>query len=547
MKTVKGKILINFLIISLVTILCVGGICAAEIFKIVTNQMKNDGSTIVNMVERDISEHDLTELNKINTILEDIKNKSVKNIAYLSLTDKNHKIVASDNKNVIGEKIKNSSYIDKVIKEKKEDGLITKNIDGRRVYNVSVPFYKNEEVVGTVNIGISLENMYQLIRNTIIKILILGLIIVLISLIIANFISKKISSPIVDIVNKMNKVSNGDFSIEFHAKGDDEISILMESLNKTMTTIRNMMEAIKEAIMKVDVVAQNVSAATEEKTDASTQIANSVNLLAEGATNQALEINQATNSLIHFGEILDKITDKIINLSESSNTIKTHADKGSTKIDSLVLAIEDVENSFKYVSDKIFELDNSVIKIGEITNVINSIAEQTNLLALNAAIEASRAGESGKGFSVVADEIRKLAEQVLESSKNINMLVETVTKNSNEVSNTTGNVTDKIEVQTESIADTMESFKEILEEVEKLLPHIEEISLSLKDAAQDKDKIVQNIEKVSHISQEFASSTEEISSSVEEQSASMEEISASTQSLTEISDKLANRVDEIHV
>lgn len=545
MSTFKAKILTNFLLISVLSMVLVGSISVVEIFRLAESQMKKDGTVIVSLIERTISEYQLTNPDKLNNVLEMIKNKSNNDIAYISLTDKNYQVLASNDKDIIGKQLTNTSYLDQAMKEETEVGVIIKDINNKKVYDISVPFYDNDQVIGTVNVGFSLNNMYGLIKDTTIKILLLSLIMIFICAIIAHFLSKRLSNPIIDIVHKMDQVSKGDFSIEFHAKGKDEIAILMNSLNKMMKTISGMMEKIKDTVMTIDAITQNISATTQEKAAISTEIATSINSLAEGANNEAIEISDATDALTHFSEFLDKITNKLVHLAEGSNKIKVSADKGNTKIDKLVLAIKDVEDNFGYVSNKIFELNSSVTEIGEITEVINNIARQTNLLALNAAIEASRAGEAGKGFSVVAEEIGNLAEQVLGSSKNINVLVETVTDNTREVSTTTGDVTQKIEAQTEWITETVESFKEILEEIEKVTAYIEEVSSDLNNTSTKKNTIVKNIENISRISKEFANSIEGVSSSVEEQSASMEEIASSIQSLEQISDKLAERVDEI--
>lgn len=547
LNSFKQKILAGFLLITLLCTIVLTSVALIESKKIATNQMKKDGITIVNIVKKNLSNTKIENTQEMSTILKDIKKDSGDDIVYLSVCDTTFKLIAHNDDNLINNQVEDKSSFEEALKEGRAAGAIFTRPTGDTVYNVSTPFYENGKIVGLVNVGISLNSMNALIREGLTQTLFIGLIALLISIIIGVLISRNISRPIENIVTKMDNISDGDFTVEFHPKGHDEISKLMTSLNKTMEVTRNLISRIKDEVINIDGVAQNLSASTEENEASSSQINDSITELSQSALQQAQQISEATESLIHFGEILDKINSKVMDLANSSSNIETSAHDGSKKIDKLIDSVNDIKETFVSVSERISSLNGSVLKISEITDVINQIAEQTNLLALNASIEAARAGEAGRGFAVVAEEIQKLAEQVLYSSKNIHSLVETVTNNTKQVSYTTQNVSEKIQVQAKSIEDTMDSFKNILQEVEKITPHIEEVSEKLNITTTRKDSIFKNIETISSISEEFSASTEEISASMEQQLSSTQEVSASAQSLTELADRLENMVESLKV
>ncbi|WP_409069982.1 methyl-accepting chemotaxis protein [Clostridium sp. FAM 1755] len=547
LNSFKKKILGGFLLITILCVISLTTVSLLEARKIATIQMKNDGIAISSIVRRSLSKNKITDTKEISKILKGIKNDTKEDMVYLSVCDENFKVVAHNDDNMLNTDIDDKEKFENVLKDGKTIGLIFKRITGDKVYNVSTPFYEDGKVVGIINVGISIESMNDLIKKGLIETLSISLLILIISFVIASLIARNISKPIESMVSKMDRVSKGDFTVEFHAKGKDEISKLMGSLNKTMESIRKLISNIKDEVTTIDGVSQNLSASSEENAASTTQVSNSVAEVAESSTNQAQQINEATEALMKFGKILDAVNNKVIDVANSSSNIKDSAHDGSIKIDKLVKSVEDIKEIFLSITDRISSLNGSVIKISEITDVINEIAEKTNLLALNAAIEAARAGESGKGFSVVAEEIRKLAEQVLYSSKNIHTLVESVTNNTCEVSNTTEKVSEKIQVQADSIEDTMSSFKNILGEVEKVTFQVEEVSKKLNMTMDEKGTILSNVETVSNLSQELSASTEEIASAMEQQASSTEEVSFSAEELTELADRLATLVQNLKI
>jgi len=183
-----------------------------------------------------------------------------------------------------------------------------------------------------------------------------------------------------------------------------------------------------------------------------------------------------------FGQDIDYIVKMIENIDISANDITLKSKEGSNNINLILDFIDKLNFQLNEVTGKIHGLGVSINKINEITELINNISDQTNLLALNAAIEAARAGEAGRGFSVVAEEIRKLAEQSKTSSSNINLLLKNLSIESNEVVVNTENANSQMTDHTSIINGVAVSLKEIMLGIEEILPVIHSASESLSNA-----------------------------------------------------------------
>jgi len=209
-------------------------------------------------------------------------------------------------------------------------------------------------------------------------------------------------------------------------------------------------------------------------------------------------------------------------------------------------SVINVSNSFKEFYSKVISLGKDINEINEITSLINSIAEQTNLLSLNAAIEAARAGESGRGFSVVADEIRKLAEKSKESSENISKLVSVISNNADVIVKESATMDDEMRNQGEIIDNSIISFNKIIQAVDEVIPKIETVKSSADNIENDKNGILNRISGLSSISIEVSASAEEISASSEEVNASTEEIASSAQILSNMTNEMIGEVNKFN-
>jgi len=229
------------------------------------------------------------------------------------------------------------------------------------------------------------------------------------------------------------------------------------------------------------------------------------------------------------------------NLNSQTGKVINVVSEGLNEINELYNITEESNRANKEINDVIIQTNESSVKIGQASNVISSIAHQTNLLALNAAIEAARAGNAGKGFGVVAEEIKNLALQSSKSTKEIDEIVQELQLNSENAVKTMERLSSIINEQTKSVINSKDKYQLIADSMKETESTVNHMNVSGEKMDSMKDQILMNMESLSAIAEENAAATEQASASIEEQAASAEQISATSDNLTE----LANDMQEL--
>lgn len=458
---------------------------------------------------------------EIQTLIDHLaKNK---NIVYAGFVDKNNKIIAHSEKNKIGQVLDNEE-IKAALAGKTYSG--TNSYNGKtKMYNIIVPIIKDNVRIGAVDIGFSTENLNKSIYNMVV----LTLIIAILSFALISFvmikIANRITKPLNELVLVSQKIAKGEFDNEIIVKSNDEIGILALSFKNMSKSLKETIGTIKNEAAKIGDMASNLSANSEQMTAATNEVANAIQDVTHGSAAQSNDLVEVVDNMTDLADELQNIHDKLEHVKGSSDVTEDKAKIGKEQINILLKSIEDVKKSFETVVVKVNSLSSSVSQVGNITDVINGISEQTNLLALNAAIEAARAGEAGKGFAVVADEVRKLAEQSRESTEQIQKLIQSISNETADVIGTSGEVENYVEKQVVVVEDTIKSFNEMLQALSNISPLVNDTYTSLKNTIKSKDTVLNKIEGVTAVSQETSSSAEEISASSEQMLASTEEVS----------------------
>lgn len=365
----------------------------------------------------------------------------------------------------------------------------------------------------------------------------------------AGIFTRRLTKPIREVVNLLNKIKDGDFTGKVESKFyyNREINAMMDSLNVLTEDMGMLLSGIQEASEKVNYGSETLFGIIKESSNVGEEVAKSIQQIAGGATDQAAGLDSGVRVVAVLEEEVDKSISSSQKMLKTSKEVRLSSSEGTVALENLTDTYEkNIEASNNMVS-KVDLLSNKSEEIGIIVDAIKSITEQTNLLALNASIEAARAGEVGRGFAVVADEVRKLAEESAKSATEINYVIEEVKASIKELYEETL-VTKKLNEETEeSLEITKTKFDVISNMINELESNISEVTSSLDKITESKDIVVSNISEVAAVSQETAAITEEVSAASEEQSSGLQEMAEQAETLKNYSEILNRLIKKFKI
>lgn len=399
----------------------------------------------------------------------------------------------------------------------------------------------NSEMEKNMNESVAYNKKFQ---KTLIVIIISSIFLTFIFSIIILLTYKNIHKAIKQMKDLMEKAGQGDLTVNGEIYTMDELGELTTHFNNFIKKIKDLISNTKELSLTVAASSNNIKLSSNEIMKASDQISCSVNNIADHSLEQSTLTQQGSENINKIVQELRDITQSTENMEEFTNHVEDVLISGIKSIDYGQDKILHSKKTWEKVIYSISNLSNKSGRIGEIIKVINGIAKQTNLLALNAAIEASKAGEYGKGFSVVSEEIKKLAQLSKESTEEISNLIGEVQKDIKTVSGQMATAQLSMEEEISSFKNTEISFKDIQSVVLKLTKEIKEVSNKIKLTKENGVSADKSIFNIANIIEGNTSTIQEVASSTEEQTASIEQITLSIDSLVTFSCRLQTEVEK---
>ena len=374
-------------------------------------------------------------------------------------------------------------------------------------------------------------------------------IIVLLTVSIA-FITKQITDPLQLVIRVCEKLSQGDFRTG-GLIGTVERS---DEFGRMEAAVRDMRVTVNELIKKVITSTEQLAASSQELTATAHQSALASEQVAQRVTSSAGAVIEQQKDVEEAMESIDNTMRSIENLNRTAaevtaNVTESHkqAQDGSSAIGEAVgkiVSVEEIVNSSTVTVDKLGQRSQ---EISQIVEAISGIADQTNLLALNAAIEAARAGEHGRGFAVVADEVRKLAEESQNAAKRISGIIGGIQSDTTDAVSSMQKGNTAVKEGTASVGQLKTAFDKILEASEAVAEKAHGMSGDLKVVSQDTENVRTRSSKISDNSRQVASDMESVSAAAEEQSAAAEEIASASEALAQLAHGLQTAVGEFKV
>jgi methyl-accepting chemotaxis protein len=403
------------------------------------------------------------------------------------------------------------------------------------------------EVIAIVGIDKDVEMFSYMKTAIIVLVIISGIVTLIISTLISMVFSKKIISNVKEITENLDEMAMGDLTVSIKVNSKDEIQTIAESIEEFKRNTKTAISTVNISSEKVMIHSQTLAALSEEMASVSESVATTIEEVALKNNSQTRELFNISGLVNNFGDDLHKAVVSIEEINSTANLINTKAKHSNGELIVLENSIASIAISFEDIKNKIGGLESNISEVSQISNLINNIAEQTNLLALNAAIEAARAGEAGRGFSVVAEEIRKLAEQSKDSSGNINNLLQGISSESEAVALSSHSAHTILQNQVSVIKTSISSFKEIVENIESIIPKINEVNNNIIKIDNNKEIIINKINETSRVSEQISAFSQEISSATEEMSSSSTEVANSSGDLNELTLELIKSVEKFKI
>ena len=367
--------------------------------------------------------------------------------------------------------------------------------------------------------------------------LVLGTIIIL-------FLIRSITRPIQRLKENAKVISTGDLTHSIEINTTDEIGELGQAFNEMQEGLKTLVRDVEYNAQQVAASAEELNANADQMTSSSEQVSLAIQEVSSSSETQLHGTEESANSLEEVSTGVGRIVDSSTKVSDMVTQMSTQAEVGGKAVSDTLNQMTSIQSSVDDTNLNIASLLERSKEVSTILNAITDISEQTNLLALNAAIEAARAGEHGKGFAVVADEVRKLAEESKTSAGEISSIVHgiqnDVQKAVEKMSQVTANVNDGLDVS----YDAIDKFGEILRSSGDIKPQMEEVMAISEQMSAAVQQVTATANDLASIARNNASSSEEVAASTEEQLASMEEISASAKSLSTMAEDLTGKIAE---
>lgn len=451
---------------------------------------------------------------------------------------------------------------------------VYKRDTGETMWDMSYPIYINGKHWGGYRVAISIAQAEAKIaaaqKQTI---AIMAGILILITIVLLVVSKIVIGTPLKKILDAAQNLVSGDADLtrRLEIKSNDELGLLARTFNSFIDIIHGMVAKIVQSIDEVVETSSQLSANSDDVAQASQSVALSIeemvketndklNLvsgtreimeqfsaaigqIARGAQEQANHVNQTSVAIGEMAGSIHEVATNAQSVLDAATQASEVAREGEEAVESTISGMEKIKNTVYDSAVRIKELGDRSQKIGEIIQVIDDIAEQTNLLALNAAIEAARAGEHGKGFAVVADEVRKLAERSGKATKEIADLIIDIQKGTEKAVQAMEHGTREVEEGVKLAHNAGTALEAIMKTVELTFTQIRSISEAAQKMSENSSEVVTAIDNVAAITEENSASTQEMAAGTDNALASISSITDATKASAEHSENISMNIE----
>lgn len=491
-------------------------------------------------------------ISKSDSIVDTIKEKSGVEVTFFY---GNRRIMTSakdqDGNRILGSKA-GDVIVDKVLKGGEEYFSKNVSINGTLYYGYYVPVYQTSGAspIGMVFVGAKKSEKDAVINQIVYAIIVMVVILMAACMLFGFLFASSLSRSLKRSIGAVQSVATGNLRTpvdEKLLKQRDEVGDLTRGIKRLQDEMTKSIELIAQNSKAVLAASGTLESTAKETTHSMQEVENSMNSIAESASQQAQISGDASAYVARMGEKIEQTSREVEDMKKNAAAMRDSEEETAATMERLLEGNSEVEKLVREISQQTSQTNESVQKIKEATDIIASIADETSLLSLNASIEAARAGENGRGFAVVAEQIQKLAQQSEESSKKIEEIIHQLIEDSDLTVRTMEQVMATVFTQTEHMQQTSQMTQEVRERLGVSMNSMAVIEESVAYLNTARQEIVRTVQELSDIASQNAATTQEVCATVNTVTESFGSVEGSTEDLRSIADGLEDSMGHFSV